>query len=367
MVALFVQREDTNLFVALIPVATLLLMNFATSVPVGRIGQLFESVRIARFGYRCVAAVLGLLWIGWFVASDSVMLVYVLVGVALFLGHAWKQQREWLLWALIYAVVGLIFLMGELEQGKALWQSASGIIAVLMTQQLARRRERQFSMPELAHTVLILAGGIALFFWLTVKVFNSDWGGHSLLTLTWTILALGYLGLGLGLKERWYWLMGLGTLAIALLSVTIEFINGEAYWTSLLAIAVLFVGQQLARRRGNEVKVPDGVHKWLILVGGTLLFTWLSIKVSDPGDLGLSTLTWTILALGYFGFGLGWKERWFRLMGLGTLAIALVSLVPIIWGMKTEMKIASFFVMGLVFIGLGFVYTRFKDQIKKLL
>jgi hypothetical protein len=54
-------------------------------------------------------------------------------------------------------------------------------------------------------------------------------------------------------------------------------------------------------------------------------------------------------------------------MGLGTLAIALVSLVPIIWGMKTEMKIASFFVMGLVFIGLGFVYTRFKDKIKKLL
>ena len=67
------------------------------------------------------------------------------------------------------------------------------------------------------------------------------------------------------------------------------------------------------------------------------------------------------------GAGLGLRERWYRLMGLGTLAIALVSLVPIIWGMSTEMKIASFFVMGGVFIGLGFVYTRYQEQLKKLL
>ena len=54
-------------------------------------------------------------------------------------------------------------------------------------------------------------------------------------------------------------------------------------------------------------------------------------------------------------------------MGLGTLAIALFSLVPIIWQMSTNMKIVSFFVMGMVFLGLGYVYTRFKEQIRKLL
>ena len=67
------------------------------------------------------------------------------------------------------------------------------------------------------------------------------------------------------------------------------------------------------------------------------------------------------------GAGLGLRERWYRLMGLGTLAIALVSLVPIIWQMETKMKIASFFVMGGVFLGLGFVYTRYQEQLKKLL
>ena len=55
-------------------------------------------------------------------------------------------------------------------------------------------------------------------------------------------------------------------------------------------------------------------------------------------------------------------------MGLGTLAIALVSLAPIIFEMETQlMRIASLFVMGCVFLGLGFVYTRYQEQLNKLL
>jgi len=103
-------------------------------------------------------------------------------------------------------------------------------------------------------------------------------------------------------------------------------------------------------------------------VGGALLFIWLSIKVSNEmGGHGARTIAWSLLAVVYFGLGLGLRERWYRLMGLGTLAIALVSLVPIIWGLSFNSKIASFFVMGGVFIGLGFVYTRYQEQLKKLL
>ena len=68
------------------------------------------------------------------------------------------------------------------------------------------------------------------------------------------------------------------------------------------------------------------------------------------------------------GDGLGLRERWYCLMGLGTLVIALVSLAPIIFEMETQlMRIASLFVIGCVFLGLGFVYTRFQEQLKKLL
>ena len=68
------------------------------------------------------------------------------------------------------------------------------------------------------------------------------------------------------------------------------------------------------------------------------------------------------------GAGLGLRERWYRLMGLGTLAIALVSLAPIIFEMETQlMRIARLSVIGCVFLGLGFVYTRYQEQLKKLL
>ena len=166
--------------------------------------------------------------------------------------------------------------------------------------------------------------------------------------------------------REWQWL-ALAYAVIGYLALAAQFIDGDAYLLSLVAIVALFGVQQLGRRLAVEEKVPEKVHQWLILAGGVLLFIWLSIKVSDMGEHGARTIAWSLLAVVYFGLGLGLRERWYRLMGLGTLAIALVSLVPIIWGMSTEMKIASFFVMGGVFIGLGFVYTRYQEQLKKLL
>ena len=166
--------------------------------------------------------------------------------------------------------------------------------------------------------------------------------------------------------REWQWL-ALAYAVIGYLVLAGQFIDDDAFWQSLVAIVALFGVQQLARRCEVDKKVPDWIHQWLILVGGALLFIWLSIKVSEMGGHGARTIAWSLLAVVYFGLGLGLRERWYRLMGLGTLAIALVSLVPIIWGMSTEMKIASFFVMGGVFLGLGFVYTRYRDQLKKLL
>jgi len=167
--------------------------------------------------------------------------------------------------------------------------------------------------------------------------------------------------------REWQWL-ALAYAVIGYLVLAGQFYDGEAFWLSLVAIVALFGVQQLARRCEVEKKVPDLTHQWLILVGGALLFIWLSIRVSDLDGDGLLTIAWTILAVGYFGLGLGLKERWYRLTGLGTLALALVSLAPIIWQIEDEiMRIASLFVIGCVFLGLGFVYTRYQEQLKKLL
>ena len=364
-------KYDEYAILALIPIVTMYLMNIAVPIAIAQIGQVPDLIHTwvakTQLVYRIIAAALGLLWISNFVPDEWRVLVFIAVGGVFFAMQFLRPAREWQWLALAYAVIGYLALAGQFIDGDAFWLSLVAIVALFGVQQLARRCEVDKKVPDRIHQWLILVGGALLFIWLSIKV--SDLDGDGLLTIAWTILAVGYFGLGLGLKERWYRLIGLGTLALALVSLTNEFVGGEAYWKNLLAIGVLFGVQLFSRRYKGKKTLPDWAHQWLILVGGALLFIWLSIKVSvsDMGGDGARTIAWSLLAVVYFGLGLGLRERWYRLMGLGTLAIALVSLVPIIWGMSTEMKIASFFVMGGVFIGLGYVYTRYQEQLKKLL
>tara|TARA_B100001750_G_C15312452_1_gene498001 strand:+ start:27 stop:815 length:789 start_codon:yes stop_codon:yes gene_type:complete len=262
MFKICIERFDDYATLALIPIATMYLMNIGIPVAIARIGQVPEMIHSwvgwTQLAYRIAAAVLGLLWIGNYVPDEWHVLVFISVGVAFFAMQFLRPAREWQWLALAYAVIGYLLLAGQ-------------------------------------------------------------------------------------------------------------FIDKDAFWQSLVAIVALFGVQQMARRFEVDKKVPDRIHQWLILAGGALLFIWLSIKVSDIGGDEARTIAWSLLAVVYFGFGLGLRERWYRLMGLGTLAIALVSLVPIFWQMSTTTKIVSFFVMGGVFLGLGFVYTRYHEQLKKLL
>jgi hypothetical protein len=172
-----------------------------------------------------------------------------------------------------------------------------------------------------------------------------------------------------GIKRQWQG----AAMAYALvggLFLFLQFAEGQAFWQSLAAIAVLLGVQRVARIMEERFHVADWVHKVIIATGGAALFFWLTIRVSGiqgEGIEGLRSISWSGLGLLFFVAGLTLKERWYRLMGLTLLGITLLSLVPIIWGFSTEWKIASFFVLGLVFVVLGFVYNRYREQINKLL
>ena len=154
------------------------------------------------------------------------------------------------------------------------------------------------------------------------------------------------------------------------LFLVMQFAEGQAFWQSLAAIAVLLGVQRMARISDARFHVADWVHKAIIAAGGAALFFWVTIRVSGMGGdgiEGLRSIAWSGMGLLFFIAGLTFKERWYRLMGLTVLGITLLSLVPIIWGFSTEWKIASFFVLGLVFVVLGFVYNRYREKINKLL
>ena len=283
MVKICMDGGDEYATLALIPIATMYLMNIGIPVAITRIGQVPELIHTwvanIQLVYRIIAAALGLLWISNFVPDEWRVLVFIAVGVAFFAIQFLRPAREWQWLALAYAVIGYLALAGQFIDRDAFWLSLVAIVALFGVQQLARRCEVDKKVPDRIHQWLILVGGALLFIWLSIRV--SDLDGDGLLTIAWTILAVGYFGLGLGLKERWYRLIGLGTLALALVSLTNEFVGGEAYWKNLLVIGVLFGVQLFSRRYKGEKTLPDWAHQWLILVGGALLFIWLSIKVSE--------------------------------------------------------------------------------------
>ena len=142
--------------------------------------------------------------------------------------------------------------------------------------------------------------------------------------------------------------------------------EGKSMLPSMAGVLFLLTVQQITRRTGGKIAIPNEAHVSLIISGAIALFWWSTVKAGE-GTEGLRSIIWAGLAVIYFILGLSLKERWYRLMGLGTLGIALLSLVPIILGLSTEMKIASLFVLGAVFVGLGYVYTRYKEKINKLL
>ena len=124
--------------------------------------------------------------------------------------------------------------------------------------------------------------------------------------------------------------------------------------------------QQFSKSFKTPLNISAKIHNVLILSASIALFWWCTEKVSDT-SAELRTITWAGLAVINFLVGISLKERWYRLIGLSILGISLLSLIPIIWDMPTELKITSLFVLGGIFVGLGYIYTRYKDHIKKLL
>ncbi len=223
-------------------------------------------------------------------------------------------------------------------------------------------------VPEMIHSWV---GWVQLAYRISAAALGLLWIGKYVPD-NWQVLVFVEVGVVFFIMQffrparEWQWL-ALAYAGIGGLRLIGQFIDDEALWPSLIAIVTLFGVQQSTRRCETDKKISERIHQVLILLGGLLLFIWLSVYISEMGGHGMRTIAWTLLAVIYFGAGLGLRERWYRLMGLGTLSIALLSLVPIIWGMSTEMKIASFFVMGAVFLGLGFVYNRYRESLKKLL
>jgi hypothetical protein len=69
----------------------------------------------------------------------------------------------------------------------------------------------------------------------------------------------------------------------------------------------------------------------------------------------------------FFSLGLHFKIRWHRWSGLGLLTLALLSLIPLAWSLSNLSFTTAFFFVGLAFVGIGFLYSKYKEHIKDIL
>jgi uncharacterized membrane protein len=70
-----------------------------------------------------------------------------------------------------------------------------------------------------------------------------------------------------------------------------------------------------------------------------------------------------LLALGF-----AFRDRWLRLQGLGLFLVCVLKLFLYdLRNLDTPYRILSFIALGLILLGVSWIYTRFREQLQKLL
>jgi len=191
------------------------------------------------------------------------------------------------------------------------------------------------------------------------------------LGLAWMALAAVLLELGLrGLPSYFR----LHSHAIAMLAAgrlwLFDFIklNSNGPWTLLLAPAggVLLAFAMAGRIR--QVKVADQdtalEQSYYALLGTVLTTLLLCYQISGS----MLTVAWGIEGAALLASGFPLRERLLRLSGLTLLLFCILKLF--VWDLRhleTLARIFSFIILGLILVGVSWIYTRFRERVAKYL
>jgi hypothetical protein len=141
-------------------------------------------------------------------------------------------------------------------------------------------------------------------------------------------------------------------------------------WAAL-AIAMYFasgLGLRTALRRAAAIEGPqagDEYARRVLLVGGSIL---LSVLIADEVGAGLLTLAWALQGAAVLAAGFLMRERVLRLSGLALLFVCILKLFAYdLRQLEALARILSFVVLGLVLLAVSWIYTRYREQIRRLL
>lgn len=186
---------------------------------------------------------------------------------------------------------------------------------------------------------------------------------------TLTLVGIALFALAGGWRNREALLASALFSGVALLLVAHAWATRKlVYLPNLLAILAWLGQQRAARRWPGRYGVNEILHRAVILLGGVCLWAFVSRWVAQSVSGFYLTASWSVLALALLAGGILLRERMYRWLGLGVLAVSLGRVAIFdVWKLETNYRVLSFIALGLVLIVLGFIYNRYQEKIRQWL
>lgn len=128
---------------------------------------------------------------------------------------------------------------------------------------------------------------------------------------------------------------------------------------SIPIVAMLYVASVILRQDTDQ-----RASRCFSLAATQLLAAVLYFSVSGH----MLTVAWGVEGLLLLGAGFGARDRWPRLQGLGLLLLCTLKLFLYdLRNLDTPYRILSFIVLGLMLLGVSWTYSRFREQVRKIL
>ena len=130
-------------------------------------------------------------------------------------------------------------------------------------------------------------------------------------------------------------------------------------WIAIGGVALLYAGQFLAK------KSPEVHAAACLSIAATIALTKL-LFTQTSGEL--LTVSWGFEGLALLAAGFPLRERVLRLPGLALLLVCILKLFLYdLRNLETLPRILSFIALGAIMLGVSWIYTRFRDRVRKLL
>ncbi len=168
----------------------------------------------------------------------------------------------------------------------------------------------------------------------------------------WAYFALALLALGRrigNLDLTWQ------SYGVAGLSFMYSVFNPAATWVAVAVVAAFYAAQALSERHGRT---------FFSILATLLLTATLYDKVSGS----VLTVAWGGEGLVLLGIGFVARERLLRLQGLVLFLVCILKLFLYdLRNLETMYRILSFIALGLILLGVSWIYTRFREHVRRLL